>query len=49
MRLTDDIPGLFDAPAVEDISVKVDGTDLVGDQFKQGFRRNLNRKGNEES
>ncbi|RAH14691.1 MAG: hypothetical protein CMB20_002755 [Methanobacteriota archaeon] len=34
MRLTDDIPGLFDAPAVEDISVKVDGTDLVGDQFK---------------
>jgi len=34
MRLTDDIPGLFRAPAVEDISIKVNGTDLVPDQFK---------------
>ena len=34
MRLTDDIPGLFDAPAVEDISIKVGSTDLAADQFK---------------
>jgi len=34
MRLTDDIPGLFEVPAVEDISIKVDGNDLVSEQFK---------------
>ena len=34
MRLTDDIPGLFDAPAAEDISVKMGGGDLAADQWK---------------
>ena len=34
LRLTDDIPGLFDAPAVEDISVKVGNSDMTEDQFK---------------
>ena len=34
IRLTDDIPGLFDAPAVEDISVKIGKTDVSADQFK---------------
>ncbi|MAV03401.1 MAG: hypothetical protein CBE39_02270 [Euryarchaeota archaeon TMED279] len=32
--LTDDIPGLFEAPAIEDISVKVGNSDLTEDQFK---------------
>ena len=34
LRLTDDIPGLFDAPAVEDISVKLGNSDMTEDQFK---------------
>lgn len=34
LRLTDDVPGLFDAPAVEDISVKVGNSDMNEDQFK---------------
>ena len=34
MRLTDDIPGLFDAPAAEDISVRVGSSDLTEAQFK---------------
>ena len=34
MRLTDDIPGLFDAPAAEDISVRVGSNDLTEAQFK---------------
>jgi uncharacterized repeat protein (TIGR01451 family) len=34
MRLTDDIPGLFDAPAAEDISVRTSGNDLTEAQFK---------------
>jgi hypothetical protein len=34
LRLTDDIPGLFDAPAIEDIAVKVGSADLSADQFK---------------
>ena len=34
IRLTDDIPGLFDAPAVEDISVKMNGSNMSEEQFK---------------
>jgi uncharacterized repeat protein (TIGR01451 family) len=34
LRLTDDVPGVFDAVAAEDISVKVDGKDLPAEQFK---------------
>ena len=34
IRLTDDIPGLFDAPSIEDISVKIGKTDVSIDQFK---------------
>ncbi|RZD37226.1 MAG: hypothetical protein CXT71_08415 [Methanobacteriota archaeon] len=34
MRITDDIPGVFEALAVEDISVKVGGADLAEDQYK---------------
>ncbi|MEE2985666.1 MAG: hypothetical protein VX366_05555 [Candidatus Thermoplasmatota archaeon] len=34
IRLTDDIPGLFDAPSIEDISVKMDGSNMSEEQFK---------------
>ncbi|RJU88749.1 MAG: hypothetical protein DWC02_01205, partial [Candidatus Poseidoniales archaeon] len=34
LRMTDDIPGLFDAPAVEDISVKIGNSDMTEDQYK---------------
>ena len=34
IRLTDDIPGLFDAPAAEDISVKINGNNMSDEQFK---------------
>ena len=34
IRLTDDIPGLFDAPAAEDISVKIGKTDVIEEQYK---------------
>ena len=34
IRLTDDIPGLFDAPAAEDISVKISGSNMSDEQFK---------------
>ena len=34
IRLTDDIPGLFDAPAAEDIAVKMNGSNMSEEQFK---------------
>ena len=34
IRLTDDVPGLFDAPAVEDIAVKIDGNNMSEEQVK---------------
>jgi uncharacterized repeat protein (TIGR01451 family) len=34
MRLTDDVPGLFAAPALDTITVKVGGSELSDDQFK---------------
>ena len=34
IRLTDDIPGLFDAPAAEDIAVKVGNSNMSEEQFK---------------
>ena len=34
MRLTDDIPGVFDAPSVEDVAVKIGNSDLEGEQYK---------------
>ena len=34
IRLTDDIPGLFDAPAIEDITVKIGGNNMSEEQFK---------------
>ena len=34
MRLTDDVPGLFAAPALDTIMVKVGGSELADDQFK---------------
>tara|TARA_B100000945_G_scaffold7871_1_gene6428 strand:- start:2915 stop:5482 length:2568 start_codon:yes stop_codon:yes gene_type:complete len=34
IRLTDDIPGLFDAPAVEDIAVKIGNSNMSEEQFK---------------
>ncbi|MGY8755640.1 MAG: hypothetical protein ACKVIR_08110, partial [Candidatus Poseidoniales archaeon] len=34
MRIIDDIPGVFDALSIEDISVKVGGVDLAEDQYK---------------
>jgi len=34
IRLTDDIPGLFDAPAAEDISVKIGNSNMTDEQFK---------------
>ena len=34
VRLTDDIPGLFDAPAAEDIAVKINGNNMSDEQFK---------------
>ena len=34
IRLTDDIPGLFDAPAAEDIAVKIGNSNMSEEQFK---------------
>jgi len=34
IRLTDDIPGLFDAPAAEDIAVKLGNSNMTEEQFK---------------
>jgi uncharacterized repeat protein (TIGR01451 family) len=34
VRITDDIPGLFDAPAAEDISVKIGNSNMSEEQFK---------------
>ena len=34
IRLTDDIPGLFDAPAAEDIAVKIGSSNMSEEQFK---------------
>ena len=34
LRITDDIPGLFDAPAAEDISVKIGSSEMTEEQFK---------------
>jgi len=34
VRITDDVPGLFDAPAAEDISVKIGNSNMTEEQFK---------------
>ena len=34
IRLTDDIPGLFDAPAAEDIAVKIGSSNMSEEEFK---------------
>ncbi|MDA8638667.1 hypothetical protein N9L22_02715 [Candidatus Poseidonia alphae] len=34
MRITDDIPGLFDAPTQEQLTIKLDGKTIDDDQFK---------------
>ena len=34
MRITDDIPGLFDAPTKEQLTIKLDGKTIDDDQFK---------------
>ena len=34
LRLTDDIPGLFSAPDISALRVKVDGTEMSDDQYK---------------
>jgi hypothetical protein len=34
MRITDDIPGLFEAPLAEQLSIKLDGKAIDDDQFK---------------
>ena len=34
MRITDDIPGMFDAPVPEQMTVKIDGKALDDDQYK---------------
>ena len=34
MRITDDIPGLFEAPLAEQLSIKLDGKAVDDDQFK---------------
>ena len=34
MRITDDIPGLFEAPDLESMRISVAGTDLEADQYK---------------
>jgi hypothetical protein len=34
MRITDDIPGLFDAPSQEQLTIKLDGKTIDDDQFK---------------
>ena len=34
MRITDDVPGLFNAPSAKDVTIKLDGKVLDEDQFK---------------
>ena len=34
MRITDDIPGLFEAPSPEQMTIKIDGKAIDDDQFK---------------
>ena len=34
MRITDDIPGLFDAPDMDSMTISVNGKELADDQWK---------------
>ena len=41
MRVTDDIPGLFEAPSPEQLTVKIDGKAIDDDQFKIEFSEGI--------
>ena len=41
MRVTDDIPGLFEAPSPEQLTVKIDGKAIDDDQFKVEFSEGI--------
>jgi hypothetical protein len=41
MRVTDDIPGLFEAPSPEQMTVKIDGKAIDDDQFKVEFSEGI--------
>ena len=34
LRVLDDIPGIFETPSVDDISVEIEGTELNGEQYR---------------
>ena len=34
LRVLDDIPGIFETPSVDDISIEIEGTELNGDQYR---------------
>jgi len=41
MRMTDDVPGIFNHPDIEQISCSIDGKDLIRDQFRVEVREGL--------
>nr|AIF19849.1 hypothetical protein [uncultured marine group II/III euryarchaeote KM3_87_G11] len=41
MRMTDDVPGIFNHPDIEQISCSIDGKDLIRDQFRIEVREGL--------
>ena len=46
MRITDDIPGLFEAPCHEQLTIKIDGKAIDDDQYKaEDLRRHHHREG----
>ena len=49
MRITDDIPGLFDAPDASKISIKVNGKDIDADQIKAEINNGITLEKNNRS
>ncbi|MDC3291356.1 DUF11 domain-containing protein, partial [Euryarchaeota archaeon] len=41
MRLTDDVPGIFNSPDTEQVSCAIDGNELVNDQFRIEVREGV--------
>ena len=41
MRLTDDVPGIFNSPDTEQVSCTIDGNELVNDQFRIEVREGV--------
>jgi len=49
LRITDDIPGIFDAPDVDSVKASIDGNELIRDQFRIELKEGISLEENRTS